>query len=348
LTPLFRKIALRTHFMDTPTGQLKKHTAPVPYMGGLALYFSFLLSVLAVVILVPPPDSSKLLALLAGGTVVALLGLVDDLFALGPGLKFVVQLAAAALLYFFGVRLEFMPTHPVLGFLVTVFWVTLATNALNLVDIMDGLAAGLALTACLGFVLVPFVGDQSYVPLAAAGLGGALLGFLPYNIQPARIYMGDSGALFLGFILAGMAMGHGYSKVNVVALSAPLLILGVPLYDTLLVMALRMLKGKSMFRGSNDHLALRLRALGLSVHAVVGLLWSASLLLSAFAWFLVRASDKRAILAILALFAVTLAFTLFVAQIAMESPRTASGDPRRIFAGGRSGTRIAKKGGKKP
>lgn len=299
-------------------------------MGGLALYFAFLLSVLSVVILMPPPDSSKLLALLAGGTVVALLGLVDDLFTLGPGLKFVVQLAAAALLYLFGVRLEFMPSHPILGFLLTVFWVTLVTNALNLVDIMDGLAAGLALTACLGFVIVPFVNDQSYVPLAAAGLGGALLGFLPYNIQPARIYMGDSGALFIGFILSGLAMGHGYSQVNTVALSAPLLILGVPLYDTLLVMGLRTLKGRSVFRGSNDHLALRLRALGLSVKWVVGLLWAASVLLSAFSWFLVRASDKRSILAILALFAVTLTFTLFVAQIPMESPRASSGAPRRV------------------
>jgi UDP-GlcNAc:undecaprenyl-phosphate GlcNAc-1-phosphate transferase len=331
LTPLFRKIALRTQFVDTPTGQLKKHTAPVPYLGGLALYFAFLFSVLGVVILAPPPDSSKLLALLAGGTVVALLGLVDDLFTLGPYLKFAVQIVAAVLLYFFGVRLEFLPYHPILQFLLTVFWVTLATNALNLVDIMDGLSGGLALVACAGFVLVPLSGDQAYVPLAAAALGGAVIGFLPYNVQPARIYMGDSGALFLGFILAGLAMGHGYSQVNVVGLCAPLLILGIPLYDTGLVMVLRTLKGKSMFRGSNDHLALRLRALGLSVRAVAGVLWLVGVSLTVFAWYLVRAGDKKALLSVLGLFALVMVATVLVAQVPMEPTLTAAGQPRRIF-----------------
>ena len=331
LTPLFRMIALKTQFMDTPQGQLKKHTAPVPYLGGLALYFAFLFSVLGVVILAPPPDASKLLALLAGGTVLALLGLVDDLFALGPGLKFAVQAAAAVVLILFGVRLEFLPYHPIAQFLLTVFWITLATNALNLVDIMDGLSGGLALVACLGFVWVPLSGDTAFVPLAAAGLGGAVLGFLPFNVQPARIYMGDSGALFLGFILAGMAMGHGYSQENVAGLCAPVLILGVPIYDTLLVTMLRLQKGKSPFRGSNDHLALRLRALGLPVKAVSGLLWTVGALLTAYAFWIVRANEKKAMLLLVALFFAVLVATLWIAQVPMESPLTTHGTPRRLY-----------------
>src|ERR1019366_2130415 len=138
------------------------------------------------------------------------------------------------------------------------------------------------------FVLFPYLGAQSYVPLTAAALGGSVLGFLPFNYQPARIYMGDSGALFLGFLLAGTAMGHGYSQVNVLGLCAPILILGIPLYDMGLVMMLRFFKGRSMFRGSNDHLALRLRKLGLTVKQTVSFLWGLSILLALGAYFLVR------------------------------------------------------------
>ena len=165
----------------------------------------------------------------------AIMGFVDDLFSLSAATKFLVQILAAGLLIFFGMKLEFMPSHPIVGVVLTILWIVAVTNAVNIIDIMDGLAGGVALVACLAFVLVPYLGAQSYVPLTAAALGGSLLGFLPYNYQPARIYMGDSGALFLGFVLAGSAMGHGYSQVNVLGLCAPLLILGVPLYDMALV-----------------------------------------------------------------------------------------------------------------
>jgi UDP-GlcNAc:undecaprenyl-phosphate GlcNAc-1-phosphate transferase len=290
-------------------------------MGGLAIYFSFLLGTLGALVLTPPPDYSRALAILSGGTIVALMGLVDDLFSLTPAVKFFFEILAASLLILFGVKLEFLPSHPFLGSLLTIFWVVAVTNAVNLIDIMDGLAGGVCVIACLGFVLVPFLGAQSYVHLTAAALGGSLLGFLPYNYQPARIYMGDSGALFLGFVLAGIAMGHGYTQMNVVALSAPLFILGVPLYDTALVMVLRFLKGRSMFRGSNDHLALRLRALGMTVKVVVSALWALSALLAVCAGFLVRLSEKRATVFVLFFFFTVLVFTVFVSSIRMEEER---------------------------
>ncbi len=329
--------------MDTPLGQLKKHTAPVPYLGGLAIYFSFLLGVLGALILTPPPDAPRVLAILAGGTVVAILGLADDLFTLSPAVKFLFQILAAVLLIFFGVKLEFLPSHLVLGWVLTVFWVVAITNAINLIDIMDGLAGGVAVIACLGFVGVPFLGAQSYVPLTAAALGGSVLGFLPYNYQPARIYMGDSGALFLGFVLAGIAMGHGYTQVNVMALCAPLFILGVPLYDTALVMALRFLQGRSMFRGSNDHLALRLRALGLTVKQTVHSLWALAALLSVCAGILVRLSEKRAAIFTALFFFLVLLFTVMVASIPMvDGKKKTRENPFRIFLG--DGTRRRKPG----
>jgi UDP-GlcNAc:undecaprenyl-phosphate GlcNAc-1-phosphate transferase len=327
LTPLFRKIALKSQFLDSPSGQLKKHTAPVPYLGGLAIYFSFLLTILGVLVLAPPVEGARVLAILSGATVMALLGLVDDLFSLSPWVKFLFQFLAAGLLVVFGVQLEFLPGHPILAVVLTLLWVVGVTNAVNLIDIMDGLAGGVSALACLGFVLVPFLGSQSYVPLTAAALGGSVLGFLPYNFQPARIYMGDSGALFLGYALAGLAMGHGYSQVNVLALCAPVLILGVPLYDTVLVMVLRTLKGKSMFQGSNDHLALRLRQMGLTVKQTVLALWGLSALLALGSGCLVRFTEKRAFAFLVLLSALGMIFTLIVASIPMADSRLTGSFP---------------------
>ncbi len=323
LTPLFRKIALKSQFLDSPSGQLKKHTAPVPYMGGLAIYFSFLLTLLGVLVLSPPVEAGRVLAIFMGATIMALLGFVDDLFSLSPMVKFFFQFLAAGLLVVFGVQLEFLPGHPLLAVILTILWVVGVTNAVNLIDIMDGLAGGVTALACLGFVLVPFLGSQSYVPLTAAALGGSVLGFLPYNFQPARIYMGDSGALFLGYTLAGLAMGHGYSQVNVLALCAPVLILGIPLYDTILVMVLRALKGRSMFQGSNDHLALRLRKMGLTVKQTVLSLWAISALLILAAGGLVRFTEKRAFAFLLVLFVIGMIFTLVIASVSMGESGTA-------------------------
>jgi UDP-GlcNAc:undecaprenyl-phosphate GlcNAc-1-phosphate transferase len=290
------------------------------------------MGILSALILTPPEDAPRVLALLAGGTVMAILGLVDDLFSLGPAVKFFFQVLAAGLLILFGVQLEFMPSHPWLAKALTVFWVLAVTNAVNLIDIMDGLAGGVTVIACLGFAFVPFLGPHSYVHLTAAALGGSVLGFLPFNYQPARIYMGDSGALFLGFVLAGLAMGHGYSQVNVVGLLAPLLILGIPLYDTALVMFLRFLKKRSMFRGSNDHLALRLRAVGLTVKQVVWILWTISILLCLTAGVLVQVSEKRALILIMGLFTVALLFTVAVSIIPVdEGKEKVQESPFRLF-----------------
>lgn len=346
LTPVFRKVALRSQFLDTPTGQLKKHTAPVPYLGGLAIYFSFLLVIFGSLSLAPPDDTRPIFALLAGGTVIALMGLVDDLFSLTPAMKFLFEIVAAVLLIVFGLKLEFLPSHPILTYGLTIFWVLAVTNAVNIIDIMDGLASGVAAIACLGFVLVPFLGAHSFVPFTAAVLGGSVLGFLPYNYQPARIYMGDSGALFLGFVLSAIAMGHGYTQNNVVGLCGPLLILGVPLYDTALVMMIRFIKGRSMFRGSPDHLALRLRKIGFTVKQTVHTLWFVSFMLVLSAGFLVRQSEKRALVFILFFFFLIMLITLFIALIPMEDNVTKIKEsPFQIFL--KEPSSVPKKGRKK-
>jgi UDP-GlcNAc:undecaprenyl-phosphate GlcNAc-1-phosphate transferase len=300
------------------------------------------MGILAALVLAPPAEASRILAILVGATVMALLGLTDDLFPLSPGWKFFFQALAAGLLVLLGVRLEFLPSQPMLGVVLTVLWVMAVTNAMNLIDIMDGLAGGVAVIACLGFLLAPVLGEQSFVPIAAAALAGSALGFLPYNYQPAKIYMGDSGALFIGFTLAGIALGQDYTQVNTVALSAPLFILAVPLYDMVLVMVLRAMKRRSMFRGSNDHLALRLRALGLTVKGTVHLLWGAALLSSVAAWALVRLSEKRALFLVLVLFLGALLFTIFISTVPVdEGSRRVRESPFRLNFG------KARRGGKR-
>ncbi|MGH7738519.1 MAG: MraY family glycosyltransferase [bacterium] len=303
--------------MDSPSGQLKKHTAPVPYLGGLAVYFAFLLALLGSMVFLTPTDTPKILALFFGGTVMALLGLVDDLFSLAPWIKFLFQFIAAACLILFGVHIKFI-FNPWLDWIVTLLWIVGVTNAINLIDIMDGLAGGVTVIAALAFIWVPLGGEVNYVNLVAAALAGSVLGFLPFNYQPARIYLGDSGALFIGFILAGISMGESYSQTNVVSLVSPILILGVPIYDTILVMFLRFLKGKSMFQGSPDHLALRLRFLGMTVKQVVLSLWGLSAMGCLASYFLIRMTEKRAFVFLLAFFFAVMLWTLFVSMIPVE------------------------------
>jgi UDP-GlcNAc:undecaprenyl-phosphate GlcNAc-1-phosphate transferase len=317
LTPLFRKIAIKTHFIDTPTGQLKKHTAPVPYLGGLAIYFAFLLVLMIAIVKFQLIGELPGLALLVGATIMALLGLVDDLFSLTPLVKFLVQTLAATLIVGFGIRMKFISITPI-SWILSIIWIVGITNALNIIDIMDGLAGGVVIIAALGFLFVPFSEKMSYVNLVASILAGSTLGFLIYNFQPAKIYMGDTGALFVGFILAGISMGESYTARNVVAIYAPILILGVPIFDTILVMFLRFLKGKSMFRGSNDHLALRLKALGFSVKQVVSILWGLSLLGILAARILVRVSEKRALVLFIVIVFLVMLGTIFISMVPMD------------------------------
>ncbi|MBN1595809.1 undecaprenyl/decaprenyl-phosphate alpha-N-acetylglucosaminyl 1-phosphate transferase, partial [candidate division FCPU426 bacterium] len=168
---------------------------------------------------------------------------------------------------------------PLLAILLSLFWVVGVTNAMNLIDIMDGLAAGVSLIAAAVFFIIAMQNGRYNDMYIVAALGGAVLGFLPYNFPRARIYLGDTGALLLGFVLSSVAMGESYSRMNPLAVLAPILILGVPIFDTLFIMFLRHRRGVSMFRGSPDHLALRLVKLGVDKKRTVLLLWGVSIVL---------------------------------------------------------------------
>jgi UDP-GlcNAc:undecaprenyl-phosphate GlcNAc-1-phosphate transferase len=264
LTPRMREAALRFGIVDRPDGRLKQHREPVPYLGGLAIYLAFLLALSATF-----EFGEEVLGLLLAGSIVVLLGLVDDLGQLGPWTKLGGELIAILVLVKSGIyiKLAFLP--PEVAIPLTVLWLLAVTNAFNLIDIMDGLSAGTAAVAAVALFAIAEWNGRGMAATVLAALAGSSLGFLRYNLHPARIYMGDAGSLFLGLMLGALAMINAYTERNRVAALAPALILGVPLFDMLFVMYIRWRRGLPVMLGSPDHVALRLRKWRLSIRQTV-------------------------------------------------------------------------------
>lgn len=268
LTPLVGQLARHWGWLDRPGG-VKAHREAMPFGGGIAILLA-LVAALAWQYGAHPPAPVR--NILLASVIVFLGGIWDDVRPLGIVPKFAIQLLAAVAVMLFGVHLAIRIFPLWLNLALTVVWIVGMTNAFNLIDIMDGLAGGVGGIAALAFGLIGLLfRDASYAVLSLA-LAGSLSGFLAYNFRPASIFMGDTGSQVIGFLLATTAVLGSYTTFNQVALLAPLLILGVPLYDTFLVSLIRMHRGESPFKGSRDHVALRLRALGFSVPATVRIL----------------------------------------------------------------------------
>ncbi|MBI3551284.1 MAG: undecaprenyl/decaprenyl-phosphate alpha-N-acetylglucosaminyl 1-phosphate transferase [Elusimicrobia bacterium] len=278
LTPGVRWAAVRFDWLDHPSSSVKTHKVATPSLGGIAIFLAYTgtLLLLRYQTQFPTGTLRSLRGLLVGGTMVFALGIVDDLKkpqGLGFKSKFAVQALAACVLSYFDIRIHFV-SPDYLAVALTAVWVVGITNAFNIVDIMDGLSASQAAVAALAFLMISLPSEELYVNFASAALAGAAAGFLPWNLShKAKIFMGDSGSMLLGFLLAGISLGTRYSDVNNIGVYAPLLILLVPMYDTFFVMYLRLRQGKSPFLGSKDHFALRLEELGYSRRTIV--LWAA-------------------------------------------------------------------------
>jgi UDP-GlcNAc:undecaprenyl-phosphate GlcNAc-1-phosphate transferase len=259
-TPLMRKAALQLGIVDRPDGLLKKHEEAVPYLGGVAVFMAFLLTVG-----VFTDFGQETLGLLLSGSIALMVGVIDDFGAMTPSQKLLGQTLAAVVLVRSGtyIKLEFLPIW--IAVPLTVLWILAVTNALNIIDILDGLAAGVSAIAALSIVIANLMSGRYAVAFLSAVLAGAILGFLRYNFHPAKIYLGDAGSLFIGFMLAALSMNAGYTRANLLAVVSPVLILGIPLFDLMLVMWIRWRNGIPMMKGSPDHFALRLRRIKLSV-----------------------------------------------------------------------------------
>ena len=255
-TPLMRKAALQLGIVDRPDGLLKNHRDPVPYLGGIAVFMAFLFSVGMFT-----DFGQETLGLLLSGSIALMVGLLDDFGAMTPSQKLLGQTLAALVLIKSGIyiKLEFLPIW--LAIPLTVLWILAVTNALNIIDILDGLAAGVSVIAALSIAIANFMAGRYAVAFLSLVLAGAILGFLRHNFYPAKIYLGDAGSLFIGFMLAALSMNAGYTRANLLAVLSPVLILGIPLFDLTLVMWIRWRNGIPMMKGSPDHFALRLRRL---------------------------------------------------------------------------------------
>jgi UDP-GlcNAc:undecaprenyl-phosphate/decaprenyl-phosphate GlcNAc-1-phosphate transferase len=280
-TPLMRMAALQLGLVDRPDGLLKKHDDVVPYLGGVAVFMAFLLTVGVLT-----DFSQETLGLLLSGSIALMVGLLDDFRAMTPLQKLLGQTMAALVLIKSGIyiKLAFLPIWVAIP--LTVFWVLAVTNALNIIDILDGLAAGVSTIAALSIAIANFMAGRQAVGFLSIVLAGAVLGFLRHNFHPAKIYLGDAGSLFIGFMLAALSMNAGYTRANLLAVTSPILILGIPLFDLVLVMWIRWRNGTPIMKGSPDHFALRLRRLlsvretAVTTYIIAALLSGVALLMS--------------------------------------------------------------------
>ncbi|MFQ5669637.1 MAG: MraY family glycosyltransferase [Acidobacteriota bacterium] len=262
-TPLVAAAAARFGIVDHPDGRLKSHGRAVPYLGGLSLGLSFFIALSLLF-----RYDQKMTGILLAGAVALLLGLVDDLGSLSWRVKFAGQGLAVLVLLKSGVVMDVASLSVGLNLLLSAVWLLALTNALNLIDISDGLAPGVALFAAAAFVVVAVFQGAALLAILASVLFGALAGFAPFNFPPARIYLGDAGSMFLGLTLGGISLAGSYTASSPWGLLAPILILGVPVFDTGYVVALRLYRRRNPFLGSPDHLAVRLRARGWSARRI--------------------------------------------------------------------------------
>lgn len=268
LTPAMRLVAARLKIMDVPD-ERKIHKKPMPKLGGLAIYISYVL-----VILLNFDFSIELKGVVIGGTIILLIGLIDDIKSISASWKLAGQLCATFVLMLCKVKLNILPDiwwANVGEIVLTFIWVVGITNAVNFFDGMDGLATGLTAICALSFFAVAQMTGQSYLGYITIVLAGSCLGFLIFNFKPASIFLGDAGSTFLGFTLAGIAIMGGWAENNPkVALSLPLLILGIFIFDMTYITISRILRGRvKSFREwieytGKDHLHHRLVSLGFS------------------------------------------------------------------------------------
>jgi UDP-GlcNAc:undecaprenyl-phosphate/decaprenyl-phosphate GlcNAc-1-phosphate transferase len=322
LVPVSLAVALRFGLFDHP-GPAKSHTRAVPYLGGAAIVVSFALVVVVGDVLDPPPSELYQLAGFLGVAVLlAVVGLVDDLGkGLSPWLRLVLEAGAGLAVWYLGVSPHLAGVPQPVNALVTVLWVVGITNAFNLLDNMDGLSAGIAVIASLAVFGVASLQQRYLVAALSLALAGCAAGFLRANFHPAKIYMGDAGSLFLGFVLAVLLLklrGNAPTRVPVaVILAVP----GVAIFDTTLVTVSRLAHGRSPFQGGQDHTSHRLVRLGMSVPAAVTTIYAAGVVLGGAALLMSQLGPSVRIAGVIGLLAAAGLATVPLARVPVYGPR---------------------------
>lgn len=306
-TPLVRRFAFKIGAMDIPKDNRRMHKKPTPRIGGLAIIFGFTVATLCFA-----QPSRQLYGTLAGAAIIAVMGVIDDCKNLPAKLKFVIQIIAALVVVFAGdIKIDvftnpnFLSDNPYwvlpewLSVTLTVIWIVFITNAVNFIDGLDGLAAGVSAIMSISLVFISIrVGEYSIAILGIA-LMGSCFGFLPFNFNPAKIFMGDTGSTFLGFMLATLSIQGVFKSYAVISFAVPLLILGLPLFDALFAMIRRILRGQSPMTADRGHLHHRLVDMGFSQKQTVFILYAISGVLGITAVLLAESGVLRALLLVI-------------------------------------------------
>lgn len=307
LSPLVKNFAYKVGAIDVPKDARRMHKVPIPRLGGLAIFLGFMVSTLLFV-----PMTKQLQGILLGAVIIVVLGVVDDITPLHAGFKFVVQILAALIPVLHGVTISVLSNPNLFSdnpwwFLggwsvpVTVLWIVAITNSVNLIDGLDGLAVGVSAISSATFLVISLIVSEPGISLLCAAILGACIGFLPYNRNPAKMFMGDTGSTFLGFILATISVQGMFKMYAVISFAVPFLILGLPIFDTVFAFTRRIAKGQNPMKADRGHVHHRLIDMGLNQKQAVATLYVISTILGLSAVVLTTSGEIKAMLLMVAL-----------------------------------------------
>ena len=311
-SPVVKAFAYKVGAVDVPKDNRRMHHVPIPRLGGLAVFFGFIISIL---LFVEMTDQFR--SILLGAVIIVVLGVVDDITPLPAKLKFLVQIGAALIPAMNGVVIHVLSNPNLfsenpywnLGMLsvpATVLWIVAITNAVNLIDGLDGLAIGVSAISATTVLVISLLVSEVQVAMVMAALVGACVGFMPYNINPAKMFMGDTGATFLGFILACMSVEGLFKSWAIISFAVPFLILGLPIFDTAFAFIRRIAHGQSPMQADRSHIHHRLIDMGLNQKQAVATLYVISAILGLSAVVLTTSGELRAMMFFVSLCVVAL------------------------------------------
>lgn len=308
-TPLVKALSVKVGAVDVPKDGRRMHDHPIPRMGGLAIFLGFMTAMLLFV-----PLNTEKQGMLLGAVIIVVLGMLDDKYALPAKPKFLVQIIAALIAVMAGNRIDVLSNpnifspNPVwqLGwwaYPVTVVWIVAITNAVNLIDGLDGLACGVSTISAATMLIIAlrFRESELDVAIMMAALVGACIGFLPYNFNPAKIFMGDTGSTFLGFIMATVSVTGMFKQYTIISFVVPFLMLGLPIFDVCFAVVRRVSHGQSPMKPDRGHVHHRLIDMGFSQKQAVGVLYVISAILGLSAVVLTTSGAVRAMVFLLAM-----------------------------------------------
>ena len=326
-TPLVKTLAYKVGAIDVPKDDRRMHKVPIPRLGGLGIFLAFLLSVLLFARI-----DQQMRGILLGATLIVVLGVLDDIMALSALPKLIIQIIAAYIAVKHGCVIQFLSnpnvfsevTYLNLGWLsvpVTIIWIVAITNAVNFIDGLDGLAVGVSAisTACL--IVISLLVAETNIAVILCALFGACLGFLPYNMNPAKIFMGDTGATFLGYILATLSVTGLFKMYAIISFAVPFLVLGVPIFDICFAFLRRIAKGQNPMKADRGHVHHRLIDMGFSQKQSVAIAYMLTAILGLAAVLLTTSGELKALILIGAVFVVGgIGFTVIFREKG-ENPR---------------------------